>query len=172
MGEFRAEMKLVTEDGSPCNCSKAIGYNHPESCPLFGFELKKSGVTSTKLYGNEDPSIFSSYEWNSYRAIFTVPHEISTSDSSFFMVMGPRPGVGIMVDKVSLEEYHLVHSNCNQLVVNGNAEDDNLEGWLVNGGGYISIEDGGASDTYHSFVQTHRTRNFHGPKQYLPLECL
>jgi len=169
--EFKAQVKLLTEDGQPFNCTKSKGYNDPKSCPLFGFEYVTNGVTGTKFYGNEDPTIFSSNEWNPYRAIFTVPHELATSDDAFFMVQGPAPGIGIIIDQVTLNTFKWSHTNCNQLVINGDAETGTLDSWQVNNGGYISIVDGGASSN-HAFIQTHRTHISSGPKHDLPLHCL
>jgi len=106
--------------------------------------------------------------------VFTITHDLATAEEAFFFIHGPAPGVGILIDRVSLTVYEPPPANCYQLVSNNDAEFENgsVQGWKVNGGGHISIREGGYGASNHSFIQTHRTANFFGPLQTLRSECL
>ena len=89
---------------------------------MFGIEYKYNGVNRVLHYDNLDPSVYSSDTWNLFRTTFTVPHDLATAQSASFKIHGPAAGVGIAIDQVKFYEY-IPHSvNCNQMVLNGNAE--------------------------------------------------
>jgi len=156
-------MKLLTANGDPFDCLKSQGYADPLACPLFGFEFNNGG-TQTAYYGNEDPTIFNSTVWNSYSVVFTVSNALANAQSAFFMLTGPAPNIGIVVDRVSFDEYTPPQANCNQIVQNGNAETGTMTGWKVNGGGHIGIISGGDNGSAHAYAQTSRTGRHFGPK--------
>ena len=123
---FEAKTKLFTEDGDPFNCTKSAGYADPQACPMFTIDFKNNGTNLASHYSNEDPSIYSSTTWNTFRTTFTVNHELAAADSASFRVHGPAVGIGIAIDRVSFNEYVPPAANCDQMVLNGNAEVSNM----------------------------------------------
>ena len=123
---FEAKTKLFTEDGDPFNCTKSAGYADPLACPMFGFEYVTNGTPLVSHYSNEDPSIYSSTTWNTFSSTFTVNHELASADSASFRIHGPAVGIGIAIDKASFNEHVLPAANCDQMVLNGDAEVSNL----------------------------------------------
>jgi len=172
--EFKAQTKLLTADGQPFVCTKSKGYLDPLACPLLGFEFNTNGTKYVKHHSNDDPSIYTANGWNPYRTVFTLTHELATAQKAYFFLHGPAPGIGIIIDRVSMNLYEPPKPNCVQLVSNNNAEYENgsLVNWKVNGGGYISIREGGYGGSNHSFIHTHRTSINYGPLQQLSVACL
>jgi len=169
---FDAQMKLLTENGDPFNCTKSSGSHLPDSCPLISIEYENDETVSIMHHNNEYPSLFSSSEWNFYSSTFTISHELASSQSASLYIHGPAPGIGIMIDKVSLDLYEPPVPNCNQLISNNRAEEGNMHSWRVYGGGYISLLQGGYGGSNYTFIQTHRTEPHFGPRQELPESCL
>jgi hypothetical protein len=170
---FRTFHRLFVEDTmEPFVCDRSKGFGDPLQCPLLGFDITVNGTRSVAYYGNDHPAVFEADQWNEYQTIFTVSHEMATADSAFLMFQGATPGINIDIDRVSMNVYEPPTANCQQLVVNNNAEHGVLQGWKINGPGGISIREGGSQGSANSFVMTHRTEIRSGPRQDLPTFCL
>jgi len=61
--------------------------------------------------------------------------------------------------------------NCNQLIVNGDAEDNSIEGWWHTAGG-ISVLEGGADGSSYAFSSQSRSYSSWGIAQFLDTRCL
>lgn len=168
---FSAQLKLETENGDPfyCNKDKDSG---DEACPMLGFEVTANGTTTVMNKANHHPGNWKADGWNYFHTKLTVDHRMAQGDKVTFYFRGPQVGMGVIMDDVHMDIYEPPAQDCFQLITNTNAENDSLMGWQSNDGGFITIRDGGSMGSAHSFVHSHRTGHWMGPRQDIDVGCL
>ena len=133
--EIKAKIKLVDENGFPYACNKIPSSSACDtSCPLFKFvHLSNSEEKSLPIPNSiTDPWI--AEEFNEYHAIFEVTQTFLDSVAPGFFFKGPRAGVSIIFDDVSLTKYEgdlevteivqtdSLDGSCSSLITSGDAE--------------------------------------------------
>jgi len=100
---FKAKVKLEDENGKPFFCNKEAEWKSGFHCIILS--IKVSGASETKILNlaNENPSLWRETEFNDFYAVFTATKELLAGIDMFFMLRGPRAGVSIIFDEVSIE---------------------------------------------------------------------
>lgn len=171
--ELNAKLKLLTQDGTAFECDRNAAYNTPLGCPYMGFRsyIANGSSNGAKFYYNQLPLLWKANEWNDFNVKFTVPHESGISSNALLYFLGAAPEIGIIVDKVTMKVYEPPTVNCNQLVVNNNAEHGVIDGWAARNSGFIGVVEGG-DESDHAFINSHRNSLGSGPMQFIPEQCL
>ena len=117
-------MKL-SSNGIPFACDKTQRYGHPMVCPLMSIKF----VVPTAPTGhrwlhitNQNPFAWDADEFNLYRGEFVITSEMTTSTEAYLYIYGPREGIDITYDQISLVEYKPPQTACSQLIRDGDAE--------------------------------------------------
>lgn len=136
--EVRAWVRLE-RDESPFSC-------HNSNCPRTTLRLS-TPIDSSGRYFSEAmiplaPSfvqpVHGGVEWNLLQSVFTVDQQIANSSSALLAVERGGTNFQMFLDDVSVTK---VHSNCKQLVFNGDFSNSTSEFWSKQGGsGNLAME--------------------------------
>ena len=123
MYEIDARVKLVEgPQMRPYDCDKTVQGNDPRMCPIASLRLNVMGLNLVENMVNDYAESWKPSFFNWYHAIFTVNPDIADSESAFFYIRGPKKGVSIIFDDVSVSEYNGHEEDCRSLIKNGDAE--------------------------------------------------
>jgi len=167
-----AFLKLYDEEMNPFQCDKTAGYGDPAACPILEIEM----IHPTGFYQTHpentvtDPWVKD--DWNEYRAVFTVSKELANAEKAYVKFKGPFPGISIVLDDIQASFYEVPVVNCNQLIMETNAENGLTTGWKANGGGYIEVVPDGDGGSSKAFGHFGRNYFWAGPKQFIETSCL
>merc|ERR1740124_1222213 len=164
-------MKLLDEEMAPYTCDKKVQYGNPQSCPLLEVGLDYTIGSSHVHPENIVVDEWIADDWNEYRAIFTVSNNLALANNTYLKFKGPFAGISIVLDDVQTHIYRPSTVNCNQLIMDTNAEDGKITGWGVHGSGYITIVEIGDNST-KAFGHYGRTNYWSGPRQTIETNCL
>ena len=134
--ELKAKIKLVDENGFPYACNKTTDASSEcdTHCPIFNFVHLSNGGEQILPLPNDIVTPWKAEEFNEYHSIFEVSETFLTSISAGFVLKGPRTGISIIFDDVSMTEYNgslestavaeadALDGPCTSLVVSGDAE--------------------------------------------------
>ena len=134
--ELKAKIKLVDENGFPFACDKTTDAlsECDTHCPLFNFVHLSDGEEQILPLPNDIVTPWRAEEFNEYHSIFEVSETFLTSISAGFVMRGPRTGVSMIFDDISMTEYEgtlesttiaetdALDGPCASLVISGDAE--------------------------------------------------
>lgn len=132
--QLKAKIKLINQHGFPYACN-----NNPTTsacdcaCPELSFVYSSNGVEQYLSIPNSITAPWIAEEFNEYHAIFEVNEAFVNADESSFFFKGPRAGVSIIFDDVSIKEVYgmmsatvspetLIPDSCASLVTSGDAD--------------------------------------------------
>lgn len=186
--EINAKVRMFDEDsGEPYPCDADVVNTQWESCPRFTLKLDDPPTSARFLYFAHavrsvgDPMERSGYnligngtnQWIDLHGIFKVNHQMLNSRNIFGYVERVKPGVGLIIDDVSIKAMVIPgESNdleCSNLVHNGDFEVGTSHYWGIYNGGKIGvIEENGN----HALRSYNRGTKAHGPRQDLVQACM
>jgi len=186
--ELKAKIKLVDENGFPFACDKNAS-KHIECgtfCPLFNFVHLSDGNDQHLPLPNNIKTPWMPEEFNEYHSIFEVTQTFLDSVAAGFVMKGPRTGVNIIYDDISLTEYSgslnttsvaetdVLDGPCSFLVVSGDAEIGDINDWEIKDviSGELVVYPEGPGDKTKSYQHKSRTHVSSGPGQDLNTTCL
>lgn len=103
--KISAKIKIKDENGNDVSCNKNAEWFDPEYCPLFTIQVQTpTGIARLNL-GDESSFYWNEGEWNVYNSIFTIDDRLSSATDAFIYIRGPRPGLNMYFDDISIEEY-------------------------------------------------------------------
>ncbi|KAL7580949.1 hypothetical protein ACA910_005765 [Epithemia clementina (nom. ined.)] len=173
----RAKVKVLNPDGSrfECNPSRYYGDN---SCPNLKlrafFDYGQQGETSSSHPGgfvaHTDYGLTSS-EWMTISDVFSATKQDEIADQSVLYIDGPGPDLVVVVDEVSISPLNM---NCNQLILNGDAErSETAQFWrLTTKSDLTQIKTIVDSSGNHAFHLTEREYSIDGIQQGIDNRCL
>lgn len=96
-------LKLLDENDQPFACDKGANWNTPLTCPLVSLNVHANGKTTRGHASNEYGAPWKADEFNQYHAEITITTEMAEADEVALFVQGPRSGVKILYDNVSMK---------------------------------------------------------------------
>ena len=119
--DFSAKILLTDLDGEAFSCNNFMQQRTDTSCVDLTFELR-SGTKKTFIRKrNEDPAIWSSFEFNDFRISFKVTEDMKNADIVYFTIAGSVEETMILIDNVSLNARFEKDAAC-AYIINGDAE--------------------------------------------------
>lgn len=142
---IKAKFKLL-ENGTPFMCNKQAPWSDPLSCPVVSLILLLPNGVGQKVVDldNSVPTEWIPEEFNDYAGIFTADEEMLNATVAHIMIKGPKPGVSILFDEISVSMYSEGEINCENLIVNSDFEDPDITMWIPSDGTQFVSHEGGA----------------------------
>lgn len=195
--EIKAKVKILDENGAPIACRPIpeADWNDPDVCPMLSLRANEFVWFDVHNFA-PTKDVWSTDGYNDYHS-FYVPDPVflkNAGDTIYFMFRGPRPGVQIVVDEVSIAPYQHVpdfapelfeiekssdadvidgynDTRCNIPVINGDLEFGNTTGWTVHRGGELSVRSCDVNGGRFCLQTSARTSRYMGPMQEITFEC-
>lgn len=184
--EFRAKIKLLDENGFPYPCDRSKGPNQELSCPIVNIicPFEDGDRVMTLVNDIESPWIMDAF--NEFHAIFPASERFVEAHGTSWLFNGPRAGVSVVFDDVSLTEATNYTppagdleegsggGRCYELVTSGNADTGNITDWEVKEvpTGMIVLDPSGPPGSTKSYKHVDREHISSGPGQNIDVSCL
>lgn len=120
---FRSMIKLIDElaDNAGVTCSKDASPGSADACPILKLTavIDENGGKVDYDFVNTNTSAWDADSFNPFTATFTVDDTIANALSAYIVVGGPRAGVAILMDQISIDLFEDEEPNCESLIQNG-----------------------------------------------------
>ena len=120
---FRAQFKLLDEDGNPYECDNSNDPANPDPCVIASIYIDlPHGMTPIHL-PNKSPAPWNATGWNVYRSDFLTNVDLALAEVTELKIRGPKAGITVLMDNASIQAYVAPSVDCaTQFVKNGNLE--------------------------------------------------
>ena len=120
---FRAQFKLLDEDGNPYECDKSNFLANPEPCIIASLYVELPHGIAPLHIPNKSPTPWKATEWNVYRSDFMINFDFAEADLAELKIRGPKAGITVLMDNASIQTYVKPEIDCHSnFVKNGDAE--------------------------------------------------
>lgn len=168
---LKAHIKLFDESMQPYRCNRLASYGDDDYCALVSlYVVLPNGITPIHI-PNGSPTDWNATEWNVYRADFVVDVNLAQAKSAQIMLRGPKAGVTLVVDDLSIEKYVPPVRGCDELLANNDLEDFDMNAWEAYGGA-TRLNDGGSFSSASAILHFNRPSRTSGMKQKIDTSCL
>ena len=174
----KAKVKVLIPDGNVAQCNQAKVFGEG-ACPRLRLRaFSDYTYTRQALYPHPGSYIartdygVTNDGWMTISGVFTATREDELAEQSVLVIDGPGPNMTVVVNEVSISP---LEKNCQQLVLNGDAElGETAQFWWLQSKSNMTSINVITEDTSgdHAFLLTGRKNSYDGMVQRIDSSCL